>query len=407
MGNSPVSIREINQQRILNLVRQNPGISRASIVKTTNLGKATVSTIVSNFIEAGVISEVGTTAQRAPAGRRPVKLELNRQVRLAIGVELTGSECVAVITDLYGEPLNVVRLAMKDSTVETSLDVVEEAVNQLLEGFDRSNWIGLGVGVPGPVDVSRQHVIQAVNLGWLNVPFGPLLSERIHKPVIVLKRQNAGAIGEHRNGIGKAITDLIFISVGVGIGSGIIVGGELQEGVDGSSGEIGHITIIPDGHRCNCGGFGCLETLASCPAIVLRARERSSEGRESLLTEKTNGVLQLITSEMVMEAAIQGDSLAIEIVQEAARYLGIAIANVIKLFNPGMVIIGGDMLELGDLYFNPIRETIQRRTTSIPTPVGVLPSSLGDRAAPIGAACLVIDQFFAQPDPFALSTSSD
>ncbi len=155
MRNQPVSIREINRQRILNLIRHNPGISRASMVKQTDLGKATVSTSVSDFIKAGVVCEVGTGAQRASAGRRPVRLELNRQVRLAIGVELTGSECIAAITDLHADPLRVVRYPMADTSVEASIDVIVNAVDQLLDGHDRSRLIGVGVGLPGPVDVSQ------------------------------------------------------------------------------------------------------------------------------------------------------------------------------------------------------------------------------------------------------------
>lgn len=402
MPDQPVSIREINQQRILNLIRLQPGIWRAQIVKETDLGKATVSTIVSKFIAAGVVREVGTGEQRAPAGRRPVKLELNGQARLAIGVELTGSECIATITDLYARPLRVVRYPMAEPSVETSVELVVNAVNQLSDGYDRSRLIGLGVGVPGPVDVSRKRVIQAVNIGWLDVPLGPMLRERIGKPVMVVKRQNAGAVGEHRHGIGRGKANLLFISVGIGIGCGVIFQGGLYEGTNGSPGEIGHITVVPDGYRCNCGNFGCLETLASCSAIAVRAREWAKEKPETLLTDWTHGVLQSITGAMVIKAASQGDPLAIAVIQEAASYLGIAVANVINLFNPAIVIVGGELMELGDTYLDSVREVVQRRTLPVPlAAVEIVPSSLGDQAAAIGAATLVIDQFFALPNPFA------
>jgi glucokinase-like ROK family protein len=402
MSEQPVSIREINQHRILSLIYLHPGIWRAEIARLTDLSRATVSAIVSALIDAGVLCEVGTGVQQALAGRRPVRLELNRQIRLAIGVELTGNECIATVTDLYAHPLCVNRYPMTESSVEVSVDLIVKVVDELVDGYDRSRLIGLGVGVPGPVDVARQRVIQAVNLGWFDVPLGSMLTERIGKPVTVVKRQNAGALAEYRHGIGKGKDNLLFVSVGVGIGCGVIVRGELYEGDNGSAGEIGHITIVPDGYRCNCGNWGCLETLASCPAIAVRARERIKEGQGTLLTDWTRGALQSITGKMVMQAAVQRDSLAIEVIQEASSYLGIAIANVINLFNPAMVVIGGELLGLGDLYLDPIRELVQQRALPIPlADVEIVPSSLGDQAAAIGAATLVVDQFFARPHPFS------
>jgi glucokinase-like ROK family protein len=402
MLDQPTSIKEINELRILNLLRVYPGISRSQIVSRTGLSKATVSTIVSEFIQEGVVCEAGAGVQIASAGRRPVKLRLNGQIRLAIGVELTGSECIATLTDLYSDPLRVVRYPMADVSVDASIDLIVQSVNQLLDGYDASRLLGVGVGVPGPVDATRQRVIQAENIGWFDVPLGPMLAERIGKPVTVVKRQNAGALGEHWHGIGKSHANLLYISVGVGIGCGIIVHGELYEGANGSAGEIGHITVVPDGHRCRCGNLGCLETLASCPAIAVRAREKTKEGRETLLADWARGVLQSITSDMVIEAARKGDPLAIEVIQEAASYLGIAIANVINLFNTSMVIIGGELLELGDLFLEPISEVVQRRAFSIPlSTVEVVPSSLGHNAAAIGAATLIIDHSFTLAHPFS------
>jgi glucokinase-like ROK family protein len=395
MPDQPTSIKEINQFRVLNLLRLRPGISRTQIVSQTGLSKATVSTLVSELISEGIVCEDGIGVQFASAGRRPVKLKLNQQVHLAVGVELTGSECVATLTDLYSDPLNVVRCPMADSSVETSVDRIAQSVNQLLDEDDWARLLGVGIGVPGPVDADRQRVIQAENIGWFDVPLGPMLTERIGKPVTVVKRQNAGALGEYWHGIGKDQANLLYVSVGVGIGCGIIVGGKLFEGINGSAGEIGHITVVPDGYRCKCGNFGCLETLASSPAIAVRAREKAKEGQETLLTDWTNGVLQSVTSHLVIKAANEGDALAIEVIQEAAGYLGIAIANAINLYNPSMVIVGGEMLELGDLFVDPLRDVIRRRSFSIPlAAVEIVPSSLGYRAAAIGAATLVIDEFF-------------
>jgi glucokinase-like ROK family protein len=402
MLNPPTSGKEINQFRVLNLLRLFPGISRSEIVGRTSLSKATVSTIVSELINEELVHEVGTGIQPASAGRRPVKLRLNGRIRLSIGIELTGSECIAALTDLYSEPLDIVRYPMAESSVDTSMKILVEAINQLLQGYNATRLLGVQIGVPGPVDANRQRVAQAENIGWFDVPLGPMLTERISQPVTVVKRQNAGAVGEYWHGIGKGHDNLLYVSLGVGIGCGIIIRGDLYEGANGSAGEIGHMTVVPDGYRCKCGNRGCLETLVSLPAIAVRAREKAKEGRETLLVEQAKGVFQSITGHMVIEAAGKGDSLAIEVIQEAARYLGIAIANLINLFNPSMVIIGGEVSELDDLFLDPVRETIQRRAFSIPqAAVEVVPSSLGSRAAAIGAATLVIDQFFALANPIS------
>ncbi len=404
MIDQPTSIKEINQLRILNLLRLQPGISRSEISHQTGLSKATVSTIVAELIDEGLVCEDGVGVQTSTAGRRPIKLKLNGQVRLAIGIELTGSECIAALTDLYSEPLRVLRYPMLDSSVDAVINIIVQAVDELLEGYEIGRLLGVEVGVPGPVDAAQQRVIQAENIGWFDVPLAPMLAQRIGKPVTVVKRQNAGAVGEYWHGAGKGHENLLYVSVNVGIGSGIILRGELYDGANGSAGEIGHITVIPDGHRCKCGNSGCLETVSSTAAIAVRAREKARECNESLLLEWSKGALQSINSDTVIKAAGQGDSLAIEVVQEAACYLGIAIANIISLFNPSLVIIGGEMLKLGDLFLDPVRGEVQRRSFSIPlAAVEVVPSSLRYRAAAIGAATLVIDRFFAAAHPFLAS----
>jgi len=387
--------KDINQLRILNLLRLRPGISRIEIVNQTGLGKATVSTIISEFINEGVVCEGGAGVQLGPAGRRPIQLKLNGQIYLAVGVELTGSECIATLTDLYCDPLRAVRYPTPDVSVAASIKVIVQAVNELVDGFDASRLLGIGIGVPGPVDAGRQRVIQAENVGWFDVPLGPMLTAQLNKPVMVMKRQNVGALGEYWYGVGKNSPNLSYISIGVGISCGAIINGKLYEGASGIAGEIGHITIVPNGYPCKCGNFGCLETVASCPAIVVRVREQIKAGRETLLVDQTKGVLQSITSEMVIQAAQQGDDLAIEVIQEAAGYMGIAIASVINLLNPSMVIIGGELAELGDLFLDPIREVVRRQAFSISLATAkIVPSSLGPRAAAIGAAALVIDQYF-------------
>ena len=395
MLNQPTSIKAINQRRVLHLLRVNPGISRVEIASRTGLGKATVSSIVSDFVAQGIAREDGIAAQPLAVGRRPIRLRLNGQARLAIGVELTGNECIATLTDLYAEPLRVVRCPVPDMSPHAAVEAIARCVRALMEDHDPTILLGVGVGIPGQVDPSRQRVLQAVNLGWFDVPLGPLLSRRVGKPAIVVRRQNAGVLGEYWYGIGRGHTDLVYVSVGVGLGCGLLVRGELYEGAAGSAGELGHVTVVPDGHRCRCGNYGCLETVASNSAIVIRARQESKVRGRSLLLDWNGGMLESVTIRQVIQAALQGDTLSTEVIREAARYLGLGLAGIVNLFNPSLVIIGGDLLDAGEIYLAPVREEMRRRSLSIPhAAVKVVPNSLGYRGPSIGAATLVIDRFF-------------
>ncbi len=400
MSKAPTSIKAINKLRVLNLLRLYPGISRAEICAKSGLGKATVSTIVSEWIAAGVISEAGARVRLSSIGRRPVNLELNGTARVAIGIELTGSECIAALTDLCNEPLRVLRTPMASSSIAATVEVIEKAAAELMKGHGRQRLLGIGVGVPGPVDVDRQRVIRAENIDWFDVPLGSLLTERIGKPVIVVKRNSAGALGEHWYGVGKGTDNLVYISIGVGIGSGIIVHGELYEGATGTAGEIGHLRVVPEGLRCRCGNLGCLETVASWPSVISRCRQKLQEGEPSLLTTWTRRELDRLTDRQILDVARQGDVLALTAIQEAARYLGIAIAGTINLFNPSQVIMEGSMLELGEVFFEPLREEVRRHAFSLPLgAVKIVPGQLGDRASAIGAATLVVDRFFTLANP--------
>jgi N-acetylglucosamine repressor len=393
--------RDTNSLRILDLLRSYPGSSRTELARQTHLGKATVSVLVQDLIKDSLICEDGAGGQLASAGRPPVGLRLNASTNFSIGVELTGRECISALTDLYSNPLRVLRKPLHDVTVATIVECIAESATELTEGRDRTKLLGVGVGVPGPVDAAHQHVIRAENMGWTDVPLGPLLEKRLNTPVTVVKRQNAGALGEYWYGVGKSSANLLYISVAVGIGCGIILGGELYEGTSGAAGELGHVEVVADGLPCKCGSRGCLETVASLPAIGLRAADAVRQGRASLLRELTGGDPDTISGEMVLEAASKGDSLSEEVVREAAGYLGLAIANLIDLFNPALVILGGAVLDAESLFLNPIREAVQRRAFSISlAAVDVVPSSLGFRAAAIGAATLVTNHFFS-PAGFA------
>jgi len=398
LSDSPIAIREINQLRILNALRSQPGLSRAALVRQTGLGKATVSTIVAGFIARGLVREEGPEVQHA-AGRRPTRLELNGEAFVVIGVELTGYECIAALIDLRGRPLRVLHRPMPESSPQSSVDTIVAAISHLMAGRDDAQLAGVGVGIPGVVDAQAQRVVLAQNIGWVDVPFARLLQDRISKRVSIINRTNADALGEYWHGSGQAADSMIYVSVGMGIGAGIIIGGKLHQGANGSAGEIGHVTVVPNGPRCACGNTGCLETLASTSAMVVRAKQRIKEGERSVLDTLTGGNLEIMTGSMITDAARQGDEVAVAVIQEAGNYLGVALANAINLLNPRLVVVDSEMRDPGDLFLESVRKAVNHRAFSLAlAAVEVVPSRLEHLAAAIGASTLIIDQLFSSID---------
>jgi len=311
---------------------------------------------------------------------------------------LTGEECIGSLLDLYSNPLRIVRCPLPDRSVQTAVDAIDVAVRDLLEGHSRDRLLGIGVGVPGMVALDRQSVLVAVNLGWVDVPLGSILGERLQMDTIIVKRQAAGALGEYWHGVGCRKAVLLYVSIGVGIGSGILVNGRLFGGASGSAGEIGHMTVIPGGERCRCGNDGCLEAVASSSAMVARAKQKVKEVGSSRLLADGHGVVEAITSDMLFRAAIDGDTVALEVVQEAANLVGLALADVVNMINPSLILVGGDVAVLGEVFLEPIREVVRRRSLSTPgRAVMICGSTLGDQAAAIGAGSLIIDRLFFPP----------
>ena len=207
------------------------------------------------------------------------------------------------------------------------------------------------------------------------------------------------ALAEHWSGVARGIDNFIFVNVGVGIGCAIFIHGKLYRGVGGIAGEFGHITIDETGPRCNCGNYGCLETLASGPAISSRARQAIEEGVVSLIEKLAEGNLKDITTETVVEATKRGDKLAFNIMEKTGEYLGIGIADMINIFNPELIVIGAGVSQAGDILLKPLKRTVKARALQLSSSmVDIKVSQLGDSAGALGAAIMVLKDIF-EPSP--------
>src|SRR4030042_1645041 len=287
-------------------------------------------------------------------------------------------------------------LTMADRGPEVLIDRVLSAVNGVMAQarLRTSELIGLGVAAAGILDTKKGVVTTSPNLPhWHNVQLRDILAEKLGIVTYIINDANAAAVGEHRFGVGRGFTNMIYLTVSTGIGGGIIVDGELYSGTDGCAGELGHMTVEVDGPRCHCGNFGCLEALASGWAVVREAVKRINQGEKSSIIELVDGRLEDITAEKVAMAARQGDRLAADIVREAANYLGVGLANLVNIFNPELIVIGGGLSKMGDMLLKPARKVVKERAFKLPTrTVRIVRARLGSSAGIIGAAAYVFDQ---------------
>ena len=264
------SIRNINQLRVLEALRASPGLSRTELVRDTGLGKATVSELVREFIGKGLVREDAAAPEESSVGRRRIKLELSGSNWLAVGVELTGAHCISVVCDLHGRPLRSLITPLRGTTVEGAQRTLVEAVGEVLADFGPAHVVGVGVGVPGVVDSTRRRVVLAENLGWRYVPLADNVEPSLPSAVFLINRNRAGALAEYWYGANKGNRSLVYVSLGLGVGCGIMIGGLLYEGASGAAGEIGHMVLDINGPKCGCGNKGCFEALASRTAIFRR-----------------------------------------------------------------------------------------------------------------------------------------
>ena len=254
------------------------------------------------------------------------------------------------------------------------------------------NVRAIGMSAPGPLDPFKGIIIGAPNLpGWSHVPMRDILQERFDLPVYVGNDANLGALGEHSFGAGVGFDDIIYMTISTGIGGGIVLGGKLLLGHKGLAGEIGHIVVQPGGPLCGCGNRGCLEALASGTAIGHQAQTLAISGRAPAILAAAGGDINQVSGASVGEAAAQGDKVAIKLLRQAGRYIGISIANLMHLFNPQRFVLGGGVTQTGDLLFKPIRRAV-RRWAMNPLywqDTEIVPAALGDDVALLGAVALV------------------
>lgn len=318
-----------------------------------------------------------------------------------VGVDIGGTTIKSAFIDQEGKIIHKWEIPTNKNNKGYYIPSnIAKSINQTLSelGQSKNKIIGIGVGAPGPVDYKTGSIDVAVNLGWENLPLRDLLQDLTSLPVIVDNDANIAAMGEMWKGAGKESRNLLFVTLGTGIGGGIIINGEIIHGISGAGGEIGHITsIIDGGSPCNCGKTGCIETIASATGIVrLVTEELSSTHMPSKLRDLYN-IDYPLSSELVFNLAGKGDELANKVIDKVTLYLGLALAHLTNGLNPEKIIIGGGVSKAGELLLLPLKEHFERFI--FPRSIKGLElaiATLGNEAGVIGGAWLVKEKLLNQ-----------
>jgi len=378
-------MRELNQALILSLVRQEGQISRAEIAKRTHLSRSTVSNIINELIAENRIHEIEKGESRG--GRRPILLELNYRARCAVGIELGTTFVNLIITDLKAEILYQ-RSESFDIAAgpECAVEQVKQLVLQALKdgGIQHVNVAGVGIGVPGPLSfVAGMTIAPPIMLGWSGVSVREQFSAALHLPVYVDNDANLGALAEYHWGAAQGIRNVAYLHLGsTGIGAGLVLNGSIYRGEIGSAGEIGHLTIDEDGPLCSCGSYGCLEAVAGVPLILRRAKAIKND--------------QEVALDQLIEAAHNGDNSIRKLFITSGTHLGVAVASLLNLYNPGLVVLGGPLAQAGDLLLDTVREVARKRALPISLEhCEIVAAKLGQPAVALGAASQIIQAVFS------------
>lgn len=392
-------IRDLNRTLVLNLVRERDGLSRAALSRISGLSPSTVTAITASLIEDGYLLEdaepsSGSADGSTVIGRPATTLRIDPAAGAVIGIKVAPDSLTATVTDLAATPMAIATLPRgAETTLDEVGDLIERAMTEVLRtaGVDQDRVVGVGVGVPGLVDPETGRVADSPLLGWGHLDLVELLSERLGVPVLVDNDVNTLTIAAQLFGAGRGFVHFLVVSVGRGIGMGVVVNGLVHRGAHGGAGEIGHVQAVPSGPDCWCGRRGCLEAVAAEPAIV----------REILAATG-----RLVQPAEIAALATRQPEVA-EILQRAGRHVGRTVAAITAVIDPQRIVISGEGVRLGELYVGAIRnELMEREQKEEATDVVIEP--WGDEAWARGAASLVLREFF-QPAHLrdeAMSTGS-
>lgn len=381
--------KDHNTRLVLRTLFQQDDISRADIARATGLTRPTVSSIIAEQMEAGLVIETGVG--QSAGGKPPILLRVNVNAHHILSIDLGSRNFRAARINLRGDIIRQLEASSDGKQGEEALALAFQMADELI-GTDDTPIIGIGIGTPGVTDPERGVVQSAVNLDWSELPIRERFAARYHLPIHIANDCHAAALAEYLYGGPRAGDNLILIKVGRGIGAGIILDGRPFYGDGFGAGEIGHLVVNPQGTRCSCGNSGCLETIASTHAILAQARAMAEISSSSMLRYAARDASQ-VTWDDVVAAFRSGDEETVQLTAEIGRYLGVALASLVATLNVHTLIISGRISQLGEGLLNAARAEARRRAyPKMVDATEIRFSSLGPEIVLLGCTTLVLQE---------------
>lgn len=348
-------VQSPNAGQILNIIRRKGPVSRADIARLTGLTPPTVTNITNKLLEAGLVGDHMIGASRG--GRRPLLLKVKPTAGQVIIIHIRSFKMIGYVVDAAYSVHFEQTVSIRGLNHEAVLEQILEVIDQCRKAA-AALPLAVGVVIRGPVRTQEGISVFAPNIGWKNVPLKYIIEEKTRLPAFIENDSHVLAYGEYYFGVAKAAGNMVLLKVGHGIGGGIMFNGSLYRGVNGSAGEVGHTVIDIAGRLCSCGNSGCMEAMASETALTDLVVDAIRCGQTSVITEMVNGDLEAVTPENIYLAADLGDKLALAVLGRVAGYLGIGIANLVNVFNPELVVIGGGLAKASRYIEKTVWDTV-------------------------------------------------
>ena len=403
LGSNITLVKAHNLRAILLSLLHEGSVSRVELAEITSLSTTTVTNLISELLEQGIVIEEGLeeTTGRRRVGRPRTALHLVADARFAVGVHIGIGLFRVTVTDLFAEMIcsNIVPFKL-ETPPEQVLDTIARWIEKTIDDshVNRQRIIGVGIGASGLVNYRTGVNILAPSLKWRDVPVRAILASKLNFPVVVDNNVRAMALAEAFFGAGRGVNSLAFVYGRVGVGAGFVVGGQIFRGSSAGAGEIGHTIVIPEGGLlCRCGKHGCLETLVSETSLISLAEEIARSEPDGLLSQHLKQLDGNRPIERIFAAARAGDENTLAMIERQAYYLGMALANLVNVINPELILLGG-MFAQGEELILPVAERAMRELSfaGLGEKVRVEPTSFGWRAGVVGAAALALSTFFYQ-----------
>ncbi len=406
-GSNINKVKEHNLQAVLFSLLNEPGLSRVQLARVTGLSNTTITNLVAELIEQGILAEdvdfESESADVRPVGRPRTRVCLQPDARLAIGVHIGIGTFRLAITNLANKVLvSQIETFDPSRNAEEVIDMIVTQVERLIteSGIAREKIIGVGVGASGLVDFQAGINLLSTKLNWRNVPLRFLFEQKLNLPVVVDNNVRAMAAGETYFGAGRNATSLVFVYGRVGVGAGLTFKGEVYRGNAMGAGEIGHtIMLMHGGQKCHCGNYGCLETLLSEDVIINDAEDLARDNPQGILASYLQAENDLQPIERIFQAGRDGDEQVREMLSERAGYLGMALVNVVNLFNPELILLGGIFSQGQDFFVEPAARIVRKQSFGgMGQKVRIQATESGWKAGVLGASALALINFFYQPE---------